>query len=61
MLLVLPNAKDPQTIIMIFFIITPANILQRIVTADLVGDLFVSKDAKILFHCPENETVYECL
>ena len=43
-------------------IITPPNnIPQRIITADLVRDYFLSMEKKILFKCPENQTVYECL
>ena len=42
-------------------IITPPIVPERIFTTDPVVDYFLSKDAKTLFNCPENETVYEYL
>ena len=42
-------------------IVTPPIVSKRIVTTDLVGDYFLSEDAKTLSNCPENETGYECL
>ena len=41
--------------------VTPPTSKQKLSIAKLIGNYFSSNDAKILFNCSENETVYDCL
>lgn len=42
-------------------IITPPNFRNRLTICDIIGDYYTSSEGKILFNCPTDETVYDCL
>ena len=42
-------------------IITPPAFRKRLSIVDIIGDYFTSPEAKLLFKCRKNETVYDCL